>query len=208
MSGVYHQMDLKCEKGYARHKPAIPAQSHQTPKKNIFFHFYPRTQTNKNCSVPTHTVHASQQLPQIARRGNQNTNAPPRHGQQAHSILRIRLHKHPPTQPASHHKKPPKSNPPNPNPDPQKPKNYEEQTLNQSMELESSEKKRKKKTETLKKRSDRRRINGACLGLGAADEIDGVGLGLEPGRGVVAVPHPLRVVDADHRRLEKTNEQP
>ena len=47
-------------------------------------------------------------------------------------------------------------------------------------------------------RGDRR----GYLGLGAADEVDGIGLRLEPRRGVVAVPHPLRVVYADHRRLQ------
>jgi hypothetical protein len=39
------------------------------------------------------------------------------------------------------------------------------------------------------------------LGLRAADEVDGVGLRLESRRRVVAVPHPLRVVYANHRRL-------
>jgi hypothetical protein len=43
---------------------------------------------------------------------------------------------------------------------------------------------------------------GWHLGLGTAYEVDGIGLRLEPRRGVVAVPHPLRVVYADHRRLQ------
>jgi hypothetical protein len=47
---------------------------------------------------------------------------------------------------------------------------------------------------------------GGYLGLGAADEVDGIGLRLEPRRGVVAVPHPLRVVYADHRRLQGESE--
>jgi hypothetical protein len=47
---------------------------------------------------------------------------------------------------------------------------------------------------------------GGYLGLGAADEVDGIGLRLEPRRSVVAVPHPFRIVYADHRCLQrKTN---
>jgi hypothetical protein len=43
---------------------------------------------------------------------------------------------------------------------------------------------------------------GWYLSLGAADEVDRISLRLEPRRRVVAVPHPLRVVYADHSRLQ------
>lgn len=39
------------------------------------------------------------------------------------------------------------------------------------------------------------------LSFSTADEIDGIGLGLESGGRVVTIPHPLRIVDADHRSL-------
>jgi hypothetical protein len=39
------------------------------------------------------------------------------------------------------------------------------------------------------------------LRLGGAEDGEGVGLRLEPRWRIVPVPHPLRVVHADHRRL-------
>ena len=43
------------------------------------------------------------------------------------------------------------------------------------------------------------------LSFSSAYEIDSVGLGLVSTGRVVPIPHPLRVVDADHRGLQKSN---